>query len=718
MNKKLYFGLSLVALLVSGCGGNTSSSVTPSSSNNVSNVVPSSTSSSASQETSSKTSTPAPSTTISTTISSSETINEYTVDFIVDGKSYHQAKVEEGHKVEKPVDPSKDGFIFIKWCVDELLENAYDFDTPVTSSFSLYAEFEEDAPEEYTITFDANGGVLNCEATQTVIEGMTVTKPADPSKDGYNFVAWTEDVEGNNVYDFTKLVYSSFTLYAKYEEIPVEALFNVTSSSDESFSKRADFAVDGNTDTYWQAKDTSTQTLTIDLEEVKSVSYVSQEFNDLNTWNFVIEGSLDNETYAVLVQNSDNTSGQKFEKAVNGFYRYIRLTVNDSGVVATSREFNVVANTLENGTNVAYGMKGIADCWAGGCEPERMFDGNDGNYHCSANGLHDNHYMGFDANKVFFVKYIEVLFADAVDHKFYVDARLPDGSWIELDGANYRENSENIGVLTLEVNREISAALLHHNGNSTGNWPAIKEFKVFGFESYANQIAHEVVDNKEVYDMGSLSHVNRVTFNNKEAANRVIEVSTDKETWETVALDNVDGEYIVVNKDARYIRYSDNSATLGADNLNIFATKFETNLAMLLNPVATTRSGDAGFWENMMTFNSDCAQAAGRFYCSSGYALEEVITLDLNNPCIVNSISYKWQDAASDPVYRLIVEVSLDGETYTTLLNNNEATSGHVFVCENTEATRVVRYIKITAQHVAGYTNCNTLEVMGYGSTK
>ena len=118
MNKKLYFGLSLVALLVSGCGGNTSSSVTPSSSNNVSNVVPSSTSSSASQETSSKTSTPAPSTTISTTISSSETINEYTVDFIVDGKSYHQAKVEEGHKVEKPVDPSKDGFIFIKWCVD------------------------------------------------------------------------------------------------------------------------------------------------------------------------------------------------------------------------------------------------------------------------------------------------------------------------------------------------------------------------------------------------------------------------------------------------------------------------------------------------------------------------------------------------------------------------------------------------------------------------
>lgn len=707
MNKKMSFICSLIVLLISGCGGdNISSSLSKSpagdSSSSVSSPVISTTS-----------------TTISTsTISSSNIIEEFIVDFMVDGKPYYQAKVKEGEKLIKPADPTKDGYNFVRWCSDELLEYSYNFDTPVTSSFTLYAEFEEQAPERYTITFDANGGILNSDETQVVIEGMLVTKPADPTKDGYNFIGWSLEKDSNVLYNFSIPVVSSFTLYATYEEIKVDALFNITSSSDESFSKRADFAVDGNTDTYWKASSTSTQTLTIDLEEVKEVSYVSQEFNDLNTWNFVIEGSIDNENYATLYSNDSSTSGQKFETDVNGFYRYIRLTIEDSGIVATSREFNVVANTIEKGINIAYGMKGVADCHAPGCEPERMFDGNEGNYHCSAGGLHENHYMGMDANKVFFVTYIEVLFQDAVDHKFYVDARLSDGSWVELDGGNYRENTENIGVLKLDVNKEISAVLLHHNGNSTGNWPAIREFKVFGFESYANQINHEVVENKEIYDMGSLSYVNRLSLNNKTSTNRKIEISKDNVNWEEISLENIDGEYILVNKEARYIRYNDNSSELGLGNLNIFATKYETNLAMLLNPVATTRSGDAGYWENMMTFNSDCAQASGRFYCSSDYALEEIITLDLNNPCIVNTISYKWQDAVVDPVYRLIIEVSLDGENYTTLLNNTEGASGQTFVCETTNNNKLIQYVRITAQNTAGFTNCNTLEIMGYGSTK
>ena len=684
MKNKLSFTLSLLALLVTGCNMNLPSSSVIS--NNSSNTI----------------------------TQSSEKKEEYIVNFYVDSKVYKEVKVVEGNKLEKPEDPTKEGFDFVRWCTDELLVNEYDFELAVSSSFNLYAEFEEKAPETYTVTFDAKGGTFVGETTQTVVAGTTVTKPSDPLLDGYTFEGWVKDGE-EGLYDFNTPVSSSFTLNATYEEINVEALFNVTSSSDESLSKKADYAVDGNTDTYWKAANTGTQTLLIDLEEVKEVTYVSQEFNDLNTWNCTIEGSIDNETYVTLYQSDAAASGQKYEANVEGYYRYVRLTVEDSGVVATSREFNVVSNKIDKGINVAYGMKGVADCWAGGCEAEKMFDGNEGNYHCSASGLHANHYMGMDANKAYYVTYIEVLFVDAVDHKFNVDAKAPNGTWFDIEGGDYTANTENIGVLRLDVNAEIMAILLHHNGNSTGNWPAIKEFKVFGFESYANQVAHEVKENKEIYDMGYLSYIDRVSFNNKAAAAKTIEISKDNENWETVSLDNIEGEYALVNKEARYVRYSDDSANLGLNNINIFATRYARNLAMLKTVEATTNN--PGFEPLWTTFNTDCVQAAGRMYCAINANTVEVLTVDLGNVCLVDEITYKWQDYSDAPSYKLKIEVSLDGETYTPIYDSVDYISGQLFEARTTSETREVRYVKFTAQ-ATGWTNCNKIEVIGFGSTK
>ena len=51
-------------------------------------------------------------------------------------------EVVEGQKAVKPADPSKDGFRFTGWYTDESCKNAYDWDAPVTSSFSLYAGWQ------------------------------------------------------------------------------------------------------------------------------------------------------------------------------------------------------------------------------------------------------------------------------------------------------------------------------------------------------------------------------------------------------------------------------------------------------------------------------------------------------------------------------------------------------------------------------------------------
>ena len=65
----------------------------------------------------------------------------------------------------------------------------------------------------YLVTFDTDGGSLV--QTQTIKKGELVTKPSNPTKDGYTFVDWIKE---GNVYDFNEKVKSDFTLKAKWVE--------------------------------------------------------------------------------------------------------------------------------------------------------------------------------------------------------------------------------------------------------------------------------------------------------------------------------------------------------------------------------------------------------------------------------------------------------------------------------------------------------------------
>ena len=49
----------------------------------------------------------------------------------------------------------------------------------------------EPEPTLYTVTFDSNGG--SAVPDQGVYEGEKVTKPGDPTRGGYSFVAWYKE---------------------------------------------------------------------------------------------------------------------------------------------------------------------------------------------------------------------------------------------------------------------------------------------------------------------------------------------------------------------------------------------------------------------------------------------------------------------------------------------------------------------------------------------
>ena len=138
----------------------------------------------------------------------------YTVKFATDGGgTIADQSVTSGNKATKPADPKKEGFEFKGWFKEAALTNAYNFDTPVKSNFTLYAKWEE---ADYTVKFETNGG--GTIADQAVKADEKATKPADPKKEGFEFKGWFKEAALTNAYDFNTPVKSNLTLYAKWEE--------------------------------------------------------------------------------------------------------------------------------------------------------------------------------------------------------------------------------------------------------------------------------------------------------------------------------------------------------------------------------------------------------------------------------------------------------------------------------------------------------------------
>ena len=77
------------------------------------------------------------------------------------------------------------------------------------------AVWAENKTAAYTVTFDANGHGT-APAAQSVEEGKTAAKPADPTAAGYVFGGWFTDKKCTNAFDFNTPIKQNITLYAKW----------------------------------------------------------------------------------------------------------------------------------------------------------------------------------------------------------------------------------------------------------------------------------------------------------------------------------------------------------------------------------------------------------------------------------------------------------------------------------------------------------------------
>ena len=102
------------------------------------------------------------------------------------GGTYATQIVQAGEKAIEPDVPSRQGYQFTDWYLDD---TKYDFNAAVTGNMTLTAKWTANS---YTITFDTGGGSAIAPITQDY--GTQITAPADPTREGYTFIGWDKAI--------------------------------------------------------------------------------------------------------------------------------------------------------------------------------------------------------------------------------------------------------------------------------------------------------------------------------------------------------------------------------------------------------------------------------------------------------------------------------------------------------------------------------------------
>lgn len=153
--------------------------------------------------------------------------------------------VEEGKRAKKPTDPTKEGYEFKGWFIEE---KEYNFNLVVSKDMTLTAKWEKKKEttkpvnnntttnnnsnstkpnnntgnnsntnttpvvvQNYTVSFNSNGG--SAVASQTVSGGKRATQPSNPTREGYTFAGWKLN---GSAYNFASAVNSNINLVASW----------------------------------------------------------------------------------------------------------------------------------------------------------------------------------------------------------------------------------------------------------------------------------------------------------------------------------------------------------------------------------------------------------------------------------------------------------------------------------------------------------------------
>ena len=111
------------------------------------------------------------------------TANQYTITFDTDGGSEVESITQDyGTKITAPANPTKEGYTFAGWS-EKIPKTMPAGDMTIKAKWTI---------NQYTITFNTDGGSKIDPITQNY--GTAITAPANPTKTGYTFARWSEEI--------------------------------------------------------------------------------------------------------------------------------------------------------------------------------------------------------------------------------------------------------------------------------------------------------------------------------------------------------------------------------------------------------------------------------------------------------------------------------------------------------------------------------------------
>ena len=166
---------------------------------------------------------------------------EYVIAFDANGGEGMMESMQMTYGEQRNLSPNSfefEGFNFTGWNTSEdgtgtgyadeaLVSN---LTTEAGATVTLYAQWDEEPVTTHVVTFDL-GYEGAGSSTTTVMDGQPVSRPEDPTRNGYTFSGWYLNGE---LYDFDTPVTGPIMLVAQWEKIPVLESIEVTTPPTET----------------------------------------------------------------------------------------------------------------------------------------------------------------------------------------------------------------------------------------------------------------------------------------------------------------------------------------------------------------------------------------------------------------------------------------------------------------------------------------------------
>jgi uncharacterized repeat protein (TIGR02543 family) len=142
---------------------------------------------------------------------------QYTIAFDShDGSTVTAITANTGTPVNKPTDPTRDGYSFSGWFSAASSGTLYTWPHTLAGNITMHAQWTANT---YTVTFRMNDGTQAVHGTKTVtVPAATVDGlPANPARNGYAFAEWNTEQNGTGTsFTAASAVSANLTVYAQW----------------------------------------------------------------------------------------------------------------------------------------------------------------------------------------------------------------------------------------------------------------------------------------------------------------------------------------------------------------------------------------------------------------------------------------------------------------------------------------------------------------------